>query len=147
MARIAERTETSTAFADLREYIAWIEARGELRRDDIDRLRFPTPQWHEADGGRYIGTAALNIMQDPDEGWVNVGTYRSMIHDRNSLLLYISPGKHGRLIRHKYFERGQPCPVAIAVGQDPAVTLSAFYSAQWGVSEYDFAGWLRGAPV
>jgi UbiD family decarboxylase len=244
MARVAERTETSTAFADLREYIAWIEARGELRRlsgahwnleigvlteqlarkdgapavlftdvpdspreygllvnalasprrvapvlglpedssgielvngwrrrlqtlaplppvevpdgpvaenilrgDDIDLLRFPTPQWHEADGGRYIGTAALNIMQDPDEGWVNVGTYRSMIHERNSLLLYISPGKHGRLIRHKYFERGQPCPVAIAVGQDPAVTLSAFYSAQWGVSEYDFAGWLRGAPV
>src|SRR5256885_9329473 len=32
MARMAVRPETSTAFADLREYIAWIEARGELRR-------------------------------------------------------------------------------------------------------------------
>ena len=38
-----------------------------------------------------------------NEDWVNVGCYRVMVHDRNSMGMNISPGKHGRLIREKYF--------------------------------------------
>src|ERR1700752_454202 len=44
--------------------------------DRIDMLKFPTPRWHEHDGGRYIGTGCLVILQDPEEGWINYGTYR-----------------------------------------------------------------------
>ena len=66
----------------------------------------------ELDGGRFIGTACLVTTRDPDEGWVNFGAYRGMVHDEKSMGLYISPGKHGSIQRAKYFERGKPCPVA-----------------------------------
>ena len=49
--------------------------------DDIDVTRFPAPKWHAGDGGRYIGTGSFNVTRDPDEGWINCGTYRVMIHD------------------------------------------------------------------
>ncbi|HBA40927.1 MAG TPA: UbiD family decarboxylase, partial [Deltaproteobacteria bacterium] len=60
---------------------------------EINLLDFPVPKWHELDGGRYIGTADVVITKDPDEGWINLGTYRVMVHDRDALALYISPGK------------------------------------------------------
>ena len=44
----------------------------------IDFNRFPTPKWHEHDGGRYIGTGCSVITRDPEEGWVNIGTYKTM---------------------------------------------------------------------
>jgi UbiD family decarboxylase len=79
-----------------------------LEGDAIDLWKFPTPQWHPQDGGRFIGTASMNIMKDPDSDWVNFGTYRNQIFGKDELGVYISPGKHGKLIRQKYFERGEP---------------------------------------
>ena len=67
--------------------------------DDVDLERFPAPQWHPKDGGRFLGTASVNIMRDPDSNWVNLGTYRNQILGRRRLGIWISPGKHGRLIR------------------------------------------------
>ena len=58
-------------------------------------------------------------MRDPDDGWINCGTYRVMIHDAKSAGFYISPGKHGRQMRDKYQARGEPMPVAIVCGGDP----------------------------
>src|SRR4051794_18885352 len=52
-----------------------------LHGDDIDLWKFPTPRWHEGDGGRYLGTGCVVIMRDPDNGEINLGTYRVMIHD------------------------------------------------------------------
>src|SRR5207244_6777042 len=44
---------------------------------DIDMTIFPALQWHELDGGRYIGTADCVITAEPEEGgWINVGIYR-----------------------------------------------------------------------
>ncbi|TMA64086.1 MAG: UbiD family decarboxylase [Deltaproteobacteria bacterium] len=81
-----------------------------LLSGDIDLFKFPVPLWHERDGGRYIGTGHVVITRDPDEDWVNVGCYRVMVHDRNSMGMNISPGKHGRMHRQKYFDRGKACP-------------------------------------
>ncbi len=75
--------------------------------DAIDVTKFPAPQWHPQDGGRYIGTGCYNIMRDPDDGWINCGTYRVMIHDEKTLGFYISPGKHGRQMRDKYAARAR----------------------------------------
>ena len=61
---------------------------------DINALKFPVPRWHELDGGRYIGTDDLVITRDPEENWVNVGTYRIMVHGPDRLALHMSPGKH-----------------------------------------------------
>jgi 4-hydroxy-3-polyprenylbenzoate decarboxylase len=114
---------------------------------DIDILSLPVPHWHEQDGGRYIGTAHIVITRDIDESWVNLGCYRVMVHDHDTLGLYISPGKQGRIIRQKYFDQGRPCPVVISFGDDPLLLMTAANSLPWGRSEYDYAGGIRGEPV
>jgi 4-hydroxy-3-polyprenylbenzoate decarboxylase len=114
--------------------------------DKVNVLSFPTPLWHESDGGRYIGTGSYDITEDPDEGWINLGTYRVMVHDEKSVGIYISPGKHGRVHRDKYFARNKPMPVAVVVGNDPLLYLMACTEVPYGTSEYEFAGGLRGKP-
>ena len=115
--------------------------------DDVDLLRFPTPRFHEHDGGRYIGTGCVVIMRDHASDWVNIGTYRLMLHDDKHVGLYISPGKHGRLIRERYWDKGEPCPVAVSLGQDPLLTALGGIEVPYGTSEYEVAGWLRGRPT
>lgn len=117
-----------------------------LSGDDIDILKFPVPKLHELDGGRYVGTDDLVIMKDPDGGWINIGTYRSMVHDAKSVGLWTSPGKQGRQIRDKYFAKKEPCPVLICVGHDPLLFLASGNEIAYGLSEYDYAGGHRGIP-
>lgn len=114
--------------------------------DDVDVLKFPSPKWHDLDGGRYLGTGSSDITRDPDTGWVNLGTYRVMVHDKNHVGFYISPGKHGRMHRDKYFERGEPCPVAMVIGGDPLLLIASTLEIPYGVNEYEWAGMLRGRP-
>jgi 4-hydroxy-3-polyprenylbenzoate decarboxylase len=106
-----------------------------------------SPRWHEHDGGRYIGTGCLVILQDPEEQWTNFGTYRVCVYDRDTLGIWISPGKHGRLIREKYWSKDKPCPVAISFGQDPVLAKVGSWYEPWGVSEIEIAGWLRNEPI
>ncbi|MFO1361926.1 MAG: UbiD family decarboxylase [Burkholderiales bacterium] len=113
----------------------------------IDLLKFPVPRWNELDGGRYIGTDCVVVTRDPDEGWVNLGTYRVVVHDRDRLGLYISPGKDGRIQMEKAHARGEPFPVAITFGQDPLLLYAASFHLPWGTSEYDYAGWARGEAI
>ena len=118
-----------------------------IQRDgDVDVLTFPVPFLHEKDGGRYIGTDDLVIMRDPDDGWVNCGTYRVMVQGPDKVSLWTSPGKQGRQIRDKYFARGKPCPVAISLGHDPLLFLAGGNELKFGLSEYDYAGGHRGLP-
>ena len=117
------------------------------RDDEVDVLKFPVPLLHERDGGRYIGTDDLVIMHDPEDDWVNVGTYRSMVHDRRTVGLWMSPGKQGRQIREKYFRQGKPCPVLISCGHDPLLSLGAGNELRFGLSEFSWAGGHRGLPV
>lgn len=117
-----------------------------LAGKDIDVLKFPAPLLHEHDGGRYLGTDDLVIMRDPDEGWVNGATYRSMVQGPDSVGLWISPGKHGRQIREKYWKQGKPCPVLISCGHDPLLFLAGGNEIRYGLSEYDYAAGHRGAP-
>src|SRR4051812_35185177 len=116
------------------------------RDDKVNLEKFPVPRLHELDGGRYIGTDDLVIMRDPDDGWVNGATYRSMLQDRNHVSLWISPGKHGRQIREKYFRAGKPCPVLISCGHDPLLFLAGGNELKFGLSEFDYAAGHRGAP-
>lgn len=117
------------------------------RDKDIDLLKFPTPKWHELDGGRYIGTGSIDITRDPDEGWVNWGTYRVMIHDKDTVGFYISPGKHGRIQREKYISTGRPCKIAMSFGHDPLVFLAGSIEVPYAVPEYEFIGGVRGEPL
>ena len=117
------------------------------RGDAVDLFKFPVPFVHEHDGGRYIGTDDLVVMRDPDSGWINTATYRAMVHDEKTAAVWMSPGKHGRFIREKYFDRGAPCPVLICCGQDPLLFITAHQEIDIGVDEMAYAGGLRGRPV
>ena len=65
--------------------------------EDVDLLKFPVPIIHELDGGRFIGTACIVVTRDPEEGWLNLGTYRAMVHDRRTMGLFTSAvSKHAR---------------------------------------------------
>ncbi len=113
---------------------------------DIDLLSFPVPKWHELDGGRYIGTGDAVITRDPDTGETNLGTYRVMVHDRNTTAMYISPGKDGRVHRDKYHARGEPCPVAVSIGHHPLIFRAASLELPPG-AEYHWVGAVMGEPV
>jgi UbiD family decarboxylase len=115
----------------------------------VNVLKFPAPKWHREDGGRYIGTMDAVILKDPETGWVNIGTYRTQAQDEKTLGVYISPGKHGKLILEKYWANGKAAPIAVACGIDPILFAVACTGslAEWGVSEYEVAGGLAGAPV
>jgi 4-hydroxy-3-polyprenylbenzoate decarboxylase len=117
------------------------------RGADVNMLKFPAPFWHEHDGGRYIGTGCSIIMKDPEEGWVNLGTYRVQVHDERTLGLMVEPAHQGAQIMRRYWERGQDCPVAVAIGTSPAVLMGSFLAMPWGMSEYGWAGALTGRPV
>ena len=116
------------------------------RDDEVDLYKFPIPFIHEFDGGRYIGTDDLVIIRDPDSDWINSATYRVMVHDKNTCGIWMSPGKHGRIIREKYFSKGKSCPVAISVGQDSLLFMAANQEIDYGTDELAYAGGHRGFP-
>src|SRR6266542_186466 len=118
-----------------------------LEGDRVDLETFPAPKWHELDGGRYIGTADMVIMRDPDSGWINVGTYRGCIQGKDRLSRWILDHKHGKQIARRYWQQGRSCPVAVVLGCEPAIWMAAPAALGEGACEYDYAGALRGAPV
>ena len=118
-----------------------------LTGDDVDLLCFPAPRYHAMDGGRYIGTGDCVINRDPESGFVNAGTYRMQVHDRELLGLWMSPGQHGRQICQRHWEQGRACPVVATFGGDPLIFIASHNRIPWGRSELDLAGGLRQRPV
>ncbi len=106
----------------------------------VDLGKLPAPQWHEKDGGRYIGTGCVVVLRDPDTGLLNLGCYRVMVAGKNTATIYVSVGKHGNTIMKKYHEKGLPCPVAVSLGHTPALLIAATLNVPERMSEYDYAG-------
>jgi 4-hydroxy-3-polyprenylbenzoate decarboxylase len=48
------------------------------------------------------------VTQDPDDGWINLGTYHRMLMGKDKIGLHMSPGRHGSTMHDKCFERGVP---------------------------------------
>jgi len=115
--------------------------------DKIDLTKFPVPHLYPLDGGRYFGTAVSIITKDPENDWINVGTYRIQLLDKQTLGTNFIPGKHSDLMLKKYAELKKPMPVAVCVGVDPIILLVSASRIPMGRSEYDYAGALRRAPV
>jgi UbiD family decarboxylase len=112
----------------------------------VDVTRFPAPLWHEHDGGRYLGTADAVVTRDPDTGWVNVGTYRAMVHAPDRVGIFINVSHHGRLHAEKYWRRGEKCPVVVSLGHHPLIFSIAGLEVPAGFSEFDYAGALAERP-
>jgi UbiD family decarboxylase len=117
------------------------------RGEEVDLYTFPSPLWHELDGGRYIGTGCSVVTKDYDSDWVNVGTYRVMVHDRRTVGLDMVPGKHGAIQYDKHVKAAQPFPVAIVLGADPLGYLISGIEVPFGMCEYNYIGAILGEPV
>ncbi|MBI2954384.1 MAG: UbiD family decarboxylase [Chloroflexi bacterium] len=114
---------------------------------EVNLLEFPFTYHAIGDGGRYILCSAATI-RDPDSNWINTGNYSIEVYSRNRLV--ITPYAHTNFLAiytNKYQARGKSMPVAICLGGDPAVTLSAGMILPPGITEYDLAGGLRGQPM
>src|SRR4051812_30301013 len=114
---------------------------------DVDVLAFPSPLWHELDGGRYIGTGCSVVTRDLDSEWINVGTYRVQVLDRTHVALDMVPGKHGRIHYEKHKAAGKRFPVVIVVGADPLGYLISGIEVPFGMCEYNYIGAILGHPV
>jgi UbiD family decarboxylase len=113
----------------------------------VDVLKFPSPLWHEMDGGRYIGTGCSVVTRDFDSDWVNVGTYRVQVIDRNHVALDMVPGKHGRIHYEKHKKAGKRFPVVIVCGGDPLGYLISGIEIPFGMCEWNYVGSILGEPV
>lgn len=117
-----------------------------LMGDDIDVAKFPSPIWHEKDGGRYIGTGTYTITRDPEEDWLNAGAYRAQVFDKTTVGILMAAGHHGAIHCDKYFKRGEPMPVAMVVGGDPLAFFLGGLEVPYGTFEFDVVGGIRGRP-
>lgn len=118
-----------------------------MKGDEVDLFKFPSPKWYPLDGGRYFGTAHFVVTQDPDTGWVNIGTYRLQLLGKNRLGTQFIKGKHSDITLKKYQARKEPMPVCAVVGCDPLLFLMGAARVSAFVSEYDLAGSIRGKPI
>jgi len=113
----------------------------------IDLNELPIPRHWPLDGGRYAGTADAVITRDPDSGYLNVGTYRMMIQGKSQTGLYLSPGKDARLHITRAWQQGKSIQVAAAWGIDPLFMLVGSQTFPKNVSEYEFAGGIKGQAI
>lgn len=118
-----------------------------MKGSDIDLFKFPAPHYYPRDGGRFMGTAHFFITKDPDSGWVNLGTYRAQLLEKDKIGTQFIKGKHSDIMLKKYAAMKKPMPVASIVGCDPLLFLTGAARLSAFVSEYDFAGAVRGRPI
>jgi 4-hydroxy-3-polyprenylbenzoate decarboxylase len=78
--------------------------------------------------------AVSDITRDPDEGWVNYGTYRVMIHEKDKLGFYISPVSMDAFNEKIYQASGEPFKIAMSFGHDPLTFLAGSIEVPYGVS-------------
>ena len=114
---------------------------------NINLFLFPAAKMWPLDGGRYIGTADVVITKDPETGYLNLGTYRQMVLSENQVGFYVSPGKDALLHREKWWKMGKPCEVAAAYGVDPLLFMLGSMGFPKNISEYEYAGGIKGKPV
>jgi len=117
-----------------------------LEGDKIDTFAFPSPKFYELDGGRYFGTAVFMVIQDPETGDINLGTYRMGILDEKSVGVQILKGKKADRIMKKYAKQGKKMPACAIIGGDPLHIFAGAATIK-AKSGYDVVSSLRGEPV
>ena len=126
--------------------VVWEEA-------DVDLARLPIQHCWPGDVAPLI-TWGLTVTQGP-QGFPeskprqNLGIYRQQVIGRNKVIMRWLAHRGGALDFRDYGLRhpGQPFPVAVALGADPATILAAVTPIPDSLSEYQFAGLLRGSKT
>jgi 4-hydroxy-3-polyprenylbenzoate decarboxylase len=110
--------------------------------DEPDLRLLPALKCWPGDGGRFL-TQPLVFTRDPVSGRGNCGMYRVQLFDRRSAALHWRAGSGGARHHALWQERGEPMPVAIALGGDPAAIFAACAPLPEGADELALAGFLR----
>ncbi len=113
---------------------------------DVDLARLPVQTCWPGDAGPLI-TWGLTVTRGPLKPRQNLGIYRQQVIGANRLIMRWLAHRGGALDfrDHQLAHPGQPFPVAVALGADPATTLAAVTPVPDALGEYQFAGLLRGA--
>ncbi|HWZ47992.1 MAG TPA: 4-hydroxy-3-polyprenylbenzoate decarboxylase [Herbaspirillum sp.] len=113
---------------------------------DVDLERLPIQHCWPDDIAPLI-TWGLVITKGPHKKRQNLGIYRQQVIGRNKVIMRWLAHRGGALDfrEHCIANPGQPYPVAVALGADPATILGAVTPVPDNLSEYQFAGLLRGS--
>ena len=113
--------------------------------DQVDLDQLPIQTCWPGDAGPLV-TWALAVTRGPDKERQNLGIYRMQKIAKNKLIMRWLAHRGGALDYRAFKKKnpGKPYPVAIALGADPATTLGAVTPVPDTLSEYAFAGLLRG---
>ena len=114
--------------------------------DAVDLRKLPVLTCWPGDGGPFI-TLPLVITRDPATGKTNVGVYRMQVYDRSTTGMHWQKHKDGAGQARGYEREGRRMEVAVAIGCDPATVFSGVAPLPPGLSEFLFAGFLRGEAV
>ncbi len=117
-----------------------------IEGDDVDLAQLPIQTCWPEDAGPLI-TFGLVITRGPAKPRLNIGIYRQQVIGRNQVIMRWLPHRGGAIDFREWKQAhpGERFPVAVAIGSDPATTLAAVTPIPDTLSEYQFAGLLRGA--
>lgn len=113
--------------------------------NDVDLAKLPIQTCWPGDVAPLL-TWGLVITRGPNARRQNLGIYRQQVIGRNKLIMRWLSHRGGALDfrDHALAHPGTPFPIAVALGADPATTLGAVTPVPDSLSEYQFAGLLRG---
>ncbi len=113
---------------------------------EVDLSTLPVQTCWPEDAGPLI-TWGLVVTRGPRRPRQNLGIYRQQVIDRNRVIMRWLAHRGGALDYREWCEKhpGRPFPVAVALGADPATMLAAVTPVPDTLSEFAFAGLLRGA--
>jgi len=119
-----------------------------IEADDVDLAQFPIQTCWPGDAGPLI-TWGLTVTRGPYKERQNLGIYRQQVIGRNKVIMRWLAHRGGALDFRDWHEKhpGENFPVAVALGADPATILGAVTPVPDSLSEYGFAGLLRGAKT
>ncbi len=114
--------------------------------EDVDLARLPVQTCWPEDVAPLI-TWGLTVTRGPLKARQNLGIYRQQVLGRNRVIMRWLAQRGGALDfrDHARAHPGTPFPIAVALGADPATMLGAVTPVPDSLSEYQFAGLLRGA--
>ena len=116
--------------------------------EEVDLGRLPIQTCWPGDVAPLI-TWGLTVTRGPNKPRQNLGIYRQQVIAKNKVIMRWLAHRGGALDFRDWCAAhpGEPFPVAVALGADPATILGAVTPVPDTLSEYQFAGLLRGSKT
>lgn len=119
-----------------------------IEKETIDLASIPVQTCWPEDAGPLI-TWGLVVTRGPNKERQNLGIYRQQVIGKNRVIMRWLSHRGGALDFREWQQQhpGEPFPIAVALGADPATILAAVTPVPDALSEYGFAGLLRGSKT